>query len=813
MFSFHKFYGLIALVLAFFVLSFPLAAQEEETDWYMGKTISQIDFEGLRSVKKSELSGLMNSFIGRAFTDDVYNDILDRLYALGYFEDIEPYAKHDARNASRVILVFTVKEHAVISSLEFRGNKKIRNNELKDAVSSKVGDIFIEQTVLMDERAIHDLYIKKGYANARISHTYTDNGEGIKLVFNIVEGSGTVITEITFTGNTVFSDRTLKGKISLKEEGFMRDGAFQRASVDTDKQAILAHYATKGYVDARIIDVLQENSINETKAREEVRLTFVLQEGDQYTYSGLTITGNEIFSTDRLMSFVKLKNGDIFNQTKFQEGLAALTNLYYENGYMSNEFYPNVLKDPERHTIGYSLSIVERSRAHVENIIIKGNTKTQEQVILRELPIKPGDVFSRDKIMSGMRNLYNTQYFSSVVPEPVSGSEENLVDLIITVEEQSTTSLQLGMTFSGIEDPDDFPLSLFFKWQNSNLKGLGKTISAGLSLAAKDQSIDFSYSQNWIGNQPIQFSESVSLFHSNSSMLLANWLASGVLDDDYYYSNYTAWGASLGTSFGRRWLPPFAILTVAGGMTNSLTDNIYNEEIYLPIDAGISKYVNRFGLKNSLYGSISLDNRDINYDPSKGWFVSDRIAWYGLIPGLEHEFYLRNDLKLEAYYQLFDIPIAGGFWNFRMVLAAYTGLTTINPVPGTPFGSSSKVYIDGMFNGRGWTDIYNEVRGKMMFSNRVELRIPVFTGVIGIDGFFDAVAVGNEPKDLFSLKKEDFFFSFGPGIRFLVPQFPLHLLFAWKFKCEDGDWKWAGDLNHYDTKTWEFVLSFNITNR
>ncbi|MDE5899344.1 MAG: outer membrane protein assembly factor BamA, partial [Treponemataceae bacterium] len=597
-----------------------------------------------------------------------------------------------------------------------------------------------------------------------------------------------------------------KSKLSLKEEGFMKSGAFQRSSLEADKQAIVAYYMTRGYIDARIVDVLQESVVNEKKDHDELTLTFIIQEGAQYTYNGITITGNEIFSTEKLLSFIKLKTGDVFNQTKFMEGVSGITNLYYENGYMSNEFYPNVSKDAERRTVAYSLQIVEHSRAHIENIIIKGNTKTKDYVILRELPFQPGDIFSRDKIMSGIRNLYNTQYFSSIVPEPVSGSEENLVDLVISVEEQSTTSLQFGMTFSGIEDPDDLPISLFAKWQNSNLKGLGKTISAGVSISSSNQAVDFSYGQSWLFDKPIQLSESLTFYHADDSALAMNWLPDGRLDDDYYYMNFQSWGVTLGSSLGHRWLPNFAIVTLSGGMTNTVADNIYDEALYAPLDSGVNKYANRLGMKNSLYAAVSLDNRDISYDPSRGWFFNERVAWYGLIPGLEREFYFRTDTKLEAYLKLFDIPIANGFWNFKAVLAAMTSYTAIFPVPGTLFGYSSKVYVDGMFNGRGWTDIYNEVRGKTMLSNSIELRIPIFQGILGIDGFFDAVVVKDEPEQLFNaLSVEDFYFSFGPGLRFLIPQFPLHLLFANKFRIRDGEVKWDD--------TWQFVLSFNVTNR
>ena len=800
----NKVKGILIAFLLCFVCSF-VTAQEDDSDWFWGKNISEVSFEGLRGVKRSELTGITNNFVGKAFTEELFNEALDKLYALAYFEEIEPYAKHDPRSRERVILVFSVKEHPVISSISFIGNKKIRNNELREAVSIKTGDVYIETVALLDERSIRDVYIKKGYTNAKVSMVAEETDAGISVVFQISEGAGSVVSSISFSGNTTFSSKTLRSKMSLKEDGFLKNGAFQRSSLEADKQSIIIYYMTKGYIDARILDVIEESSFNEKKEREEIALTIIVQEGAQYTYNGTVLEGNEIFSTEKLLSCIKLKQGDVFNQTKFQEGMSALTNVYYENGYMTNEFHPTVNKDSERRTIGYTLRIVERSRAHVENIIIKGNTKTKDEVILREIPLKPGDVFSRNKIMNGVRNLYNTQYFSSVVPEPVSGSEENLVDLVFTVEEQSTTSLQFGMTFTGISDPDDLPISLYTKIENSNFKGTGRSVSAGATISSSTQDVNLGYSQSWIKDQPITISESVAFSHSKSSALALNWLDNGLLDDDYYYMKYESWSTTLSSTIGRRFVPNFAILTLMGGISNTLTDNIYDESQYIPLDPGVTKNANRFGLKNSVFANISLDNRDINYDPSTGWFASQRVGWYGLIPGVEHEFYARTDTKLEAYLKLFDIPLFKGYWNFKAVLAAYTGITGLFPIPGTLFGDSSKVYIDGMFNGRGWTDIYNDVRGKAMLSNRVELRLPIFQGVIGLDGFFDAVAVKDEVSDLFSLKMDDFYFSFGPGLRFLVPQFPLHLLFANKFRVQDGEVQWED--------TWQFVLSFNITNK
>ncbi|MBQ9631271.1 MAG: outer membrane protein assembly factor BamA [Treponema sp.] len=782
-----------------------LAESKEEQDdgWYWGKVIADISFDGLKKVKRSELNGIVSTFTGQAFTESVYIDMADRIDALDLFDDFEPLVNKNPRNPNSILLIFSVKEKPVVSSLSFSGNRRVRNGELRETTSVKVDDIYVEAKVLLDERAIRDLYLKKGYTDVSVSHTSEETEQGVKITFIINEGANTVISSIRFSGNTVFSERTLKSKLTLKEVGFMKDGAFQRSTLETDKQVLAQYYQDRGYADVRITDVLQESTYNAEKARTELTLTFIIQEGICYSYGGTEVTGNKIFPSSRILSYIKLKEGDVFNQTKYQEGLQGITELYAESGYMTNQYVPTIQKDTEQKKVSFTLEIVENARSHIENIIIKGNTKTKEHVIRREIPLEPGDVFSRDKVMQGLRNLYNLQYFSSVIPEPMPGSEADLVDLVINVEEQSTMTLEFGMTFAGVSDASQFPLSLFARWQNSNLRGEGRTISAGTTISNTEQSVNLSYGQNWIKEWPIAISESISFSHSHENSLRNTVLKDGTINTSQYYMTYRALSFGLSSSVGRRWDPTFAILTVNGGISFSLNRNLYKESQNIPRDNAVSQFANRWGFSNSLWGSVSLDNRDINYDPSKGWFLSERLAWFGLIPGLEREFFLRSDTKLEGYVTLFNIPIKER-WAFKAVLAAYTGITAIVPVPGSSFTDSSKVYVDGMFNGRGWGEVSeNEKRGKFMLSNRLELRLPVVPNILGLTGFFDMVALKTDQK----LSKDDLYFSFGPGLRILLPQFPLHLLWAWTFK-HDGFYGGNGK-----PARGQFVLSFNMINR
>src|SRR5574344_3023423 len=149
-----------SIVLLCIFSSASLAAQESTDDsWYMGKNITSITFDGLKNVKKSELDGITSSFINKPFTDELFGNLLDRLYAVDFFDDISPSAKHDPHKAGGVLLAFVVKEKPVVSRIVFSGNSKIRNGELRDVISLKNDDIFVSSKVLIDERAIRDKYL------------------------------------------------------------------------------------------------------------------------------------------------------------------------------------------------------------------------------------------------------------------------------------------------------------------------------------------------------------------------------------------------------------------------------------------------------------------------------------------------------------------------------------------------------------------------------------------------------------------------------------------------------------------------------
>ena len=793
----------VALLLSTFVFA------QTNDSWYYGKKIRNIDFKGLENVNTMELDGITAPFIGKEFTDELYLDLLNKVYALDLFEDVSPIALPGDAKGSTVVIEFTVVEKPFVSQLKFSGNRHIRASELKEAISTKAKDIYNSNKILLDERAIRDLYLKKGYTNVLVSSTTEETANGIIVTFTISEGRSTVVKEISFMGNTVVSSKTLKGLLSMKTVGVFNKGSFQESQLELDKQSILAYYQNRGYVDVAILDVVRTVTYNEKDDCDELFIQYVIQEGSQYTFAGITFTGNTIFSTEQLRALIKLQNGEVFNMGKFQEGLVAVTDLYYENGYTSNYFNPVENKNAETRQIAVNFMIMENPRSHIENIFITGNEKTKDYVILRELPIESGDIFSKTKITNGLRNLYNLQFFSAIVPEIVPGSEENLVDLVLNLEEQSTTSIEFGVTFSGIADPDAFPVSLFFKWQDSNLFGTGKLISANTTLSTDSQSIAFSYGDSWFMDLPVSFSASAGISHNLSNALRSVVLPNGSVNNTEYYMNYNNLSIDFAASLGRRWTPDFAILSVTGGFSSSILRNFYDASIYTPVDSLIADNQKSWGVENAIWVAFSIDDRDLNYDPSKGWFAKQQFSWTGLIPGLEKQFFLSSDTKGEIYFTLLDLPVSET-WNLKFVLAGLTSLSFVEPTPNSKLSDSNKLYIDGMFTGRGWSSLYSTHRGLALWSNTVELRMPIAPGVFSLDFFFDAAVIKDTPRNFFTnLNINDVYFSFGPGFRFSLPQFPLRMMLANTFQVRSGKVAWQNGKG----PEWQFVLSFNITNR
>jgi outer membrane protein insertion porin family len=812
----------------------------QASDWYQGKTIRDIRFEGLKNVRLSELGNTIDPYKGKPFSDDLFLELQGKLYALEYFELITPSLVPMDASGNEVVVLFRVVERPVVSRITFLGNDGVRRRELLNAITTKVNDVANSMVILADETAVHDAYLEKGFPDVQVRSEVRAAKEGtVELIFHVTEGERVVITNVYFEGNTVFSSSSLRGQVKMKPRGIGpgRSGAFQEAKFIADRESLNRYYRDKGYLDAEVTDVVQDIT-KDSKGNNNMVITYRLYEGRVYTFNGISFEGNDIFTDEQLQDMVRSNTGEVANASRIEADLQRISNLYYENGYIYNTIDRAELRNTEEGLIAFKVSIVERGRAHIENIVIRGNDKTKDFVILREIPLEPGDIYSNTKVLSGLRNLMNLQYFSTVLPEPVQGSEDGLMDLIINVEEGHTTDIQFGLTFSGSSEPDDFPISALVSWTDRNFLGYGNQVRAELTASTTTQSLSLEYSQRWLGEIPLSWGVDLRLSHAKRHTAMNNGVTGPIFYgdedeaypdgfynyDDYeeaskippdeYLMDYEQWFISLGLSSTYRWYTRLGTLGTGGGIRTGMINNSY-DDMLRPFDPVIRERNGEWTPVNSIWTIVFLDKRDLYYDPSRGYYTSQRFAYHGIFP-MELEHYVRSDTKAEIFFTLLNIPVTDK-WSLKTVLALHSGLSFLLPQPGKDdpiVEDANKLYIDGMFIGRGW---YSERmnRGFSLWENWAEVRIPLVPNLLAFDWFFDAAVVKPTPKDFFGdLTVEDWRFSYGGGLRFTIAQFPFRFMLAKRFIIRDGkvEFQSGSMFRQADDPTsgLDFVISFAV---
>ncbi len=803
-----------------------VAAQDLSGDWYYDKPIREIVFTGLKNVPASDLEGIIAPYKNKPYTDTLVSELMGNLYSSEFFTFVDPNISPYDDAGSAVRIEFTIEERAVIGRIQFVGNSKVRRLDLTTAISLKVHDIADPLKIEAAEQAIFDTYVSKGFPNIRVRSTLDDNGDGtVTVVFTIIEGLRISIGAFEFVGNSAFTERTLRSQLVSKTKGIIRDGAFSESKLLEDQQALIKYYRDRGYMDIQI--TVGRTTERDDKGDETLILTFNITEGSVYRFGGITFTGNNIFSTEELSKLVRSKRGEVVNGTRLDLDIERVRDQYYENGYIFNNIMVDEVRDDDMFSCDIFIS--EQGRAHIENLTIIGARKTKEHVILREIPLESGDVFSRAKVMEAMTNLYNLQYFSSVVPDMQQGSQENLMDLIFQVEEQSTMDFQFGLTFSGTTDPGTFPLSARIAWNDRNLLGSGNAFGLEVNAATDIQSLSVNYTQNYLFNTPMSLGFDFLVSHATRQGAIDNLAPFFNGDEEYaypdgfdsygdfYYASqypsdeylmeYDQWRLSLGLSSGYRW--PLIVgdvalgaLSLSGGLRFGIVRNSFDGDAFRPFDPTIRNRNKRWTPANSLWLALSLDKRDIYYDPTSGYYINQRFGYYGLLP-MEPEHYTTSDTKAEIFFTPVDIPV-GDKWAFRMTFGFHTGLSFIFPgfTGGRPqVENVNKLAIDGMFNARGWSDEYSN-KGFALWENWAELRIPLIMRVLALDFFFDAAVVRPDWKTFW--KGTDMLdsmrFSIGFGPRFSMAQLPLRLLLAWRFTSKGWVTKGAPDV----------VLSFTV---
>lgn len=717
----------------------PLEPVVQTVNWWVGKPIVDMQFEGLKNVLESQLFSFKKNYLNKKFSDELYLELYSELMKLDFFDRFEVYPidssnpKNQAGMGRKesLILKFVVYENPILDTIFIEGNKSIRKSDLLAELVSVVGDPFKRSNLRVDRKALQLYYANKGYPETEVKSRYDLDEENGKVVlfFEISEGVKRVVKDITFNGNHLFSKLKLMTSIKTKVQSLIEAGIYDETLLDNDIAAIETLYKEKGYIEAKVVEVKKIQKLNEAIKQEEFSLIFEINEGDCFYYGGTDFFGNEIFQTKILEAAIPLKAGSVLNQVKLDQGLLMVQQLYYADGYVYTEFQPTKMVSEDGKMISYRLNIVERPRAHIENIVIRGLSKTKESVVRRELPFKEGDVFSNSRLMAGLRNLMQLGYFSSVDRKIELGSAPLLMNLIIIVEEGRTLDVQFGVNFSE-SVYDEIPIQLFLSLGEKNLAGEGHHLGVSTELNGNTQKISLTYSDRWIGEERVGIGASIGFEHNKRSLVyqdLSNPVGSGLPDPytgDYYFSKdtvvngkqykkgdkvdwdrvskeqieeynlvtdydyftsilgessqsdhlmkYSRFNLFAGINSGYSWNTSVGLLSINSGIHFNLEKNSYDANTFRPIEPWLQEHNNEWVWTNSWTTKFALDSRNHPVHPTDGLLLKQIFTYTGgILLGSTH--YNKSRTTFEYYKTLFDIPVTD-WWHYKTVFAMHSSL-------------------------------------------------------------------------------------------------------------------------------------------
>jgi len=822
---------LLALLTPFVLFS---QADQQDDQWYLDKPIADIRFEGLSSVSKNELLGLIRPYLGQKYSDTLSWDIQSKLYALDYFDIIIPKILPGDSASDSLILVFQVQEKPLVGDVLFSGNSKVRRGDLSDAVLVKSGDLLNPGSLKIDEQAIIDIYLEKGFieAQAKAEYTVDENTNEATVVFNITEGNQTKISDIRFVGNDKHvSDSTLQNMMETKAQSLFNKGLFVETKLQEDLKTIERYYGDQGFINAKILDVNKEIIFDQDEHLNKMVITIVIEEGEAWTYAGMTFNGNKIYSDAELEALVLQQPGKTFSSTKFQTDYQRVSDLYFENGYIFNTFTYEEKRVEERREISYIVDITERDRAHIENIIIRGNDKTKSYIIRREMPLEEGEVFSKAKIIEGTRNLYNLQFFDAIDPQPYPGSSDGLMDLVIDVSEGKTSDIGFGLSFSG---GPDFPISGQLSWNDRNFLGRGQVLGAEINVSPDVQKVTLRFTEPRILGKRWSGGVDVSWSHDVNRRINQDWDGNGLPDPYNTWEEYDAAGrivpedyqmeykshyVSTGVNTGYTWVTRFGRLGLSTGLRFTWEYVDYNPNVYRPHNQDLRENLETWKYDDSISLRLSWDTRDLQFDPTKGFVLSENLTFAGLLPASRRD-YIKSITRFNYNLLMFNVPVNDKGGAFKGTLYFNTAFSGLFDKPWSDTIADRQrdgFYIDGMFVGRGWDPSSGY---RYLWDNTLQFKFPIVPNILAFDIFLDGVGAWvatrgqfDSSNALLNMNINDWRFSIGAGFRFANPQFPIGIYMVKKFQWDlNGDINWNPEPDLTEFKSWgmDLVIAFNM---
>ncbi len=469
----------VALLLCGTGLSTPFFTAAQAQSY----SFSNVVIEGNDRVDASTVLSHAGIGQGQTLTTGQLNDAYQRLVNSGLFEtvDLQPQGG---------TLKIVVKEMPMVSVVDLQGNKRLKDEQLKELVKSKARNVFSPATAEADAAAIAEAYRTEGRLAASVTPKLIRRSDNrVDLVFEIVEGKVVEVERLSFVGNRAYSDRRLRQVLGTKQAGLLRQiigrDTFVAERLELDKQLLKDFYLSRGFIDVDVTDATGEISAE----RDASFVTFTVQEGQRYRIGTVNTTSSvEGVDAAEFAGVQKLRSGSVYSPALIENNIARMENLALKKGLNFVRVEPVLTRNEETQTLDIEFVLSKGDRVFVERIDIEGNTTTLDQVIRRQFRTAEGDPFNPREIRQAAERIRALGYFEEANVEAAPGAAADQVVVNVDVEEKPTGSLSIGGSYSVGSGA-----GLTFGFSEDNFLGRGQKVGIDITTGADtvDSSLTF----------------------------------------------------------------------------------------------------------------------------------------------------------------------------------------------------------------------------------------------------------------------------------------------------------------------------------
>ena len=713
-----------------------------------GKIIKTMTVKNNRAISTETILSKIKTKAGAAFSQVVVNEDLKRLYATDYFTDVSIDAEpcEDGINVT-----ITVEEKSVIGEITFKGNKAFTAQKLKQSMKSKPDEMLDMSLLAQDIAEIKSMYVKKGYPTAEVKYELNPDKtlNKTKITVAIEEKSHVKITKVSVTGNEHLKTPKIIKVLGTKSAWMFNPGIFKEDLLDEDVEKIKSLYDDMGYLDTEVTPRLDRNPDGT-----EMSVTFEVKEGKQYLVGNVEVRGSIILKEKEVRSKIKMKPGKPFSRRELRDDMVAIRDLYYQYGYMDAVVDVDQNVDISTGSMDLTYTIDPKELVYVGKILIRGNVKTREVIIRRELRIYPGDKFNGAKIKRSKERLYNLGLFEDISFDTEPTSTPQVHDLIVNVKETKTGEFSFGGGYSSV---DQFLGFVEVGQRNFDILNFPTFTGGGQNLVVRaevgmvKQDYNIGWTDPWIFGLPYLFGT------------------------DLYRTSHTA-STDIGWAYSE---------TRTGGdvkLGKELTEHLRADAMYSLEDIKIGDvpsnasqdFQNEQGSNIISAGSLQLtqDTRDNIYNPGHGYIINGTIEDAGGIFMGDKNF-IKGTATASFYHTFFE--------RFVMELKGRAGWAS-------RYGDSGTVPIYERFFAGGANTIrgYKErwvgpvdqgadepIGGDSLLIGNAEVTFPIYEKILKGAIFYDVGNVWEKSTDF--LVGGGYKSGVGLGIRINTPVGPFRL--------------------------------------